>query len=134
MQATLFTDGGARGNPGPAGMGALLFSDDKLIDFDGAYHEHQTNNQAEYKALLIGLNMARKNKVRNLACFLDSELIVKQLNGEYKVRNESMISLYQEVQKLKENFESIEFVHVPRKQNKHADKLVNIILDSQLPK
>lgn len=128
--AKLFTDGGARGNPGPAGCGAVLFEDDgELINFTGEYHAHATNNYAEYSALLLGLKLAAKQGIKRLECFLDSELVVKQLNGEYKVKDENIKQLYEKVKKHSQEFDFVIFKHVPREQNKHADRLVNLILD-----
>jgi ribonuclease HI len=126
----LYTDGGARGNPGPAGCGALIFDDNyKLVNFVGAYLDHATNNFAEYHALLIGLKLAQKAGIKNLICRLDSELVVKQLNGEYKVKDSQIAEFHKKLKKYIEFFDSIKFEYVPREENKHADKLVNLILD-----
>jgi len=128
--AKLFTDGGARGNPGVAGCAAILFDDDgQLINFTGEFYPHATNNFAEYSALIIGLKMAIKNNIKQLSCFLDSELVVKQLNGEYKVKDENIKIFYSKIKKYLEEFDSIKFSYIPREQNKHADRLVNLILD-----
>lgn len=132
MEYFLFTDGGSRGNPGNSAAGCFIFdSKNKLIDVHGEYLGKSTNNSAEYNALILGLKLAKKNKIDKLKCHLDSELIVKQINGQYKVNHEDMKKLYSEVQKLILNFDAIEFVHVPRKENKFADKMVNLILDSK---
>ncbi len=131
MKATLYTDGGARGNPGPAGMGAVLFSEtNELIDFTGSYKDFATNNQAEYEALLAGLALAQENKVSELTCYLDSELVVKQVKGEYKAKNEQIKEYVKEVRALTFGFKTIEFVHIPREKNKFADKLVNLLMDA----
>lgn len=128
----LFTDGGSRGNPGSAASAYLVFDQNNtLIDFGGEYLNTATNNFAEYTGLILGLKSLLKNKILKIECFLDSELVVKQLNGEYKVSSPDIKPLFDEVVGLKNMFESIRFVHVPRAQNKHADKLVNIILDSK---
>lgn len=133
--AKLYTDGGARGNPGPSGMAALLFgANDSLIDFTAVYDKHLTNNQAEYMALIEGLKLAIKSQIKQLTCMLDSELIVRQLNGIYKVKNENILELNQRVVKLQGSFDKIEFIHIPRSQNKFADKLVNLIVDAGLNK
>lgn len=126
----LFTDGGSRGNPGNAAIGYFLFEDDNLVDFGGEFIGTNTNNNAEYNGLIAGLKLAKKNKVEELECFLDSELVVKQLNGEYKVKHPDMKKLFDEVQNLKTDFETLSFKHVRREHNKHADKMVNIVLDS----
>jgi ribonuclease HI len=131
MNAVLFTDGGARGNPGPAATGAFLFdSSEKLISFTGSYLGSATNNQAEYEALILGLELAEKENVTKLECFLDSELIVKQLNGEYKVKDEKMKKLKVQVDKAINQFEIVKFTHIKRELNKHADRMVNLILDN----
>lgn len=126
----LYTDGGARGNPGPAGFGALLFDENNsLLAFDGGYSSHATNNYAEYSALLIGLKLAQKNNITHLKCFLDSELVVKQIKGEYKVKDSNIKLFHDKISKYLSDFSFCEFVHVPRAENKHADRLVNLILD-----
>lgn len=125
----LFTDGGSRGNPGSSASSALLFDDNELIDFTGIFFEEATNNFAEYTALKIGMKLALKHKINKLNCFLDSELVVKQLNYEYKVKNENIKLLFNQIENLKKDFKLIKFTYVPREENKHADKLVNLILD-----
>jgi ribonuclease HI len=131
MTATLYTDGGARGNPGPSGMAALLFDEkNKLLDFDGRFEAHYTNNQAEYGALILGLKIAIRNDVKKLQCKLDSELVVKQLNGEYKIKDSNIIKNKKEIDLLLVEFDSVSFTHVMREFNKHADRLVNLIIDA----
>lgn len=126
----LYTDGGARGNPGPAGFGALLFNENNLLlSFNGGYSQHATNNYAEYSALLVGLKLAQKNNITHLECYLDSELVVKQLNGEYKVKDTNIQSFHDKIFKYISDFADCRFLHVPRSENKHADRLVNLILD-----
>ncbi|GAB4285426.1 MAG: ribonuclease HI family protein [Candidatus Dojkabacteria bacterium] len=130
MKAKLFSDGGSRGNPGPGAAAWFIFDQqDKLIDFGGKYLGNVTNNFAEYSALHEGLKAAKKLKVEELECFLDSELIVKQINGIYNVSNANMKELYKKVKKALENFERVTVQHIVRVQNKNADKLVNIVLD-----
>lgn len=129
----LNTDGGSRGNPGPAATGFLLFdSEQHLVEFGGEYLGTATNNVAEYKALILGLKKTLKHMIQEVTCYLDSELIVRQLNKEYKVRDENMKQLFDEVTILADKFESITFTHVPRAENKHADAMVNIILNTAL--
>lgn len=128
----LYTDGGARGNPGPAATGAVLFdSENNLVEFDATYLGETTNNMAEYEALLLGLSIAIKNNVEELVCFLDSELIVMQVNGAYQVKNKALKEKYKKIKVLKESFKSIKFAHVRREKNKFADKLVNVVLDGR---
>jgi ribonuclease HI len=128
----IYSDGGARGNPGPAAGGFAIFnSKDKLIKIDAKYFGEITNNQAEYKAFEMALKAAQRLGKKDLECYLDSELIVKQLNGEYKVKSENIKSLKASIDRLAENFDNIEFLHVKREYNKIADKLVNIVLDAR---
>lgn len=129
MKATLYTDGGARGNPGPAGIGYVLQIETADTHAVGEYIGETTNNQAEYTALIKGLKKAQQQGVTQLRCFLDSELVVKQLNGQYKVRHPDMLPLYDQVQKLKSGFTSITFSHVQRSKNAKADALVNQAID-----
>jgi len=126
----LYTDGGSRGNPGNAAFGCVLFDDDVLLAINGGYLGKQTNNQAEYEALIAGMKLSKKNDVDMLVCYLDSELVVKQLKGEYKVKNGNIKPLFKKVQKKLDDFEAVTFEHVRREQNQFADKLVNICLDS----
>lgn len=128
----LFTDGGARGNPGPAAFSAILYDEEmQLIDLDGGFEGHATNNFAEYSGLLLGMKLAAKNGITELTCNLDSELVVKQLNGQYKIKDENIKSFYSKIEKYFVNFEKLEVHHIPRSENKYADKLVNIILDTR---
>jgi len=127
---SLHTDGGARGNPGLAAIGAVLRDPDgNLVDTYNAFIGISTNNIAEYTALIQGLRLARMNNVENLNCYLDSELVVKQLNGEYKVKDENLKILKQRVDQWVNQFKNVTFNHVPRKNNKNADTLVNEALD-----
>ena len=128
---TLHTDGGARGNPGPSAIGGVLLdpSDEKIAEFS-EFTGISTNNVAEYTALIKGLSIAFTNRARNLNCFLDSELVVKQLNGQYKVKSPGLKILFEKVIDLKNKFDSISFTHIRRDKNFKADKLVNKALDS----
>ena len=130
MKGILHTDGGARGNPGPSGFGAVLFDENyKLLDIDAGYSAHSTNNFAEYSALLIGLNLAVKKGITELTCFMDSELAVRQLNGEYKIKNDDIKEFHKKIEPLRKIFKKVLFVYTPRENNKIADKLVNLVLD-----
>lgn len=129
--AQLFTDGGSRGNPGPAGIGCFLKIGNEVKKYK-EYIGETTNNQAEYKALLAGLDLANENGIDTLEVFLDSELIVKQVQGKYKVKNPDLKPLFAEVLKKTNNFSSISFAHVYREKNKDADKLVNEAIDASL--
>ncbi len=126
----LHADGGSRGNPGPAGAGAVL------LDPQGGevallkrYLGQTTNNVAEYHGLLMGLEEALRLGVRRLEVRLDSELLVRQLNGQYKVRAPHLLPLYEEARALLARFERARLVHVPRAQNALADELANQAMD-----
>ena len=126
--AELYTDGGARGNPGPAGIGVVLevkSQKSKVKRFIG----EATNNQAEYQALLAGLELAISAEVHELRVFMDSELIVKQMKGEYRVKNSDLKPLFAQALGLTNKFTTISFHHIPREKNKEADKLVNEAID-----
>lgn len=131
MKATLFTDGGARGNPGPAGIGFVLKIEGKRPITYGKYIGNATNNQAEYQALIAGLSRALKERITELQVFMDSELIVQQVKGNYRIKNECLKPLYEEVMKLTGKFMNISFAHIPRSKNKEADTLVNKAIDSE---
>ncbi len=126
----IFSDGGARGNPGPAGIGAVLYDQEKnrLAEIS-KYLGKTTNNQAEYKALIEGLKRAQELKAKDVECFLDSELVVKQLKKEYKVKNKELAPLFLEVYNLSQSFDNIKFIHIPREKNKEADHLANLAMD-----
>ena len=126
----LFTDGGSRNNPGPAGIGGVVYEGEQVLFTFSKYIGIGTNNQAEYKALIEGLSLLKEKGIRSVDCFLDSELVVKQLNGLYKMRNEELRPLYDQVLGLVVSFSHITLNHVRREQNKLADKLVNEALDN----
>lgn len=125
----LYTDGGARGNPGPAGIGGVLLDKDQVIGEFSYFIGNTTNNVAEYKALIAGLKLAQ-GKSENIRVFLDSQLIVRQLTGEYRVKEPHLKPLSAEVKLLSEKFKSISYTHVPREKNKSADALANKAMDS----
>ena len=127
---TIFTDGGARGNPGPAGIGAVILNGEgKVIAEISEYIGEATNNQAEYKALIAGLVKAKELGTSDLEVFLDSELVVKQLNREYRVKDKDLAPLFLEVYNISLGFKKIIFKHIFREKNELADKLVNQALD-----
>ena len=127
----LHTDGGARGNPGPAGIGAALTTPEgDVVAEVSRYIGETTNNQAEYRALIAGLEKAKEVHADSLTCYLDSELIVKQLQGDYKIKNADLKPLVEIVRHLAHQFKEITFTHVPRERNKHADSLVNRAIDA----
>ncbi len=126
----LFTDGGARGNPGPAGIGVVLQDSDGTTIFElGKYIGKATNNQAEYSALIEGLKAATEKNISSLMCYLDSELVANQMSGNFKVKSHNIKKYFDEALTLKYKFQNIQFSHVPREENKRADELVNSALD-----
>lgn len=133
---TTNSDGGARGNPGPAALGLIIRDGDKILEEYGEYIGETTNNVAEYKGLIKALELVSKHTQGEITCILDSELIVKQLLGEYRVRNSRMKELFLEVQKLQNRFDKIHYIHVKRNQKyqKMADYMVNKALDAHLAK
>jgi len=126
----IYTDGGARGNPGPAGIGAVIFNEKgNIVAEISKYIGETTNNQAEYKALIAGLTKAKELGAHDLEVFLDSELVVKQLNLEYRVRDKDLAPLFVQVYNISLGFKKIVFKHIFREKNELADKLVNQALD-----
>lgn len=133
MNYELFTDGGARGNPGPGAVGIVIKKGDEVVFSKGKYiGDEVTNNQAEYRAILGGLQVASKMEIKEMKCNLDSELVVKQLKGEYKVKNEDLRELFAKVKKAEEDFKKVSYHHIPREKNKLADAMVNEALDREL--
>jgi ribonuclease HI len=130
--AVLWSDGAARGNPGPAGAGAILKTrtGQVLAEVSG-FLGHTTNNVAEYRALLLGLEQALALGVRRLEVRADSELLIRQLRGEYRVRDEKLKPLYEEAKSLLARFQAARLMHVPREQNSDADRLANAGIDSR---
>lgn len=129
----LFSDGGSRGNPGHAAIACIL-EDPVRGEVLGEHAETigiETNNVAEYKALIAGLRLARKFQPNRLICHLDSELVVKQLNGEYRVRMEALKPFIDEIRDLASELPDVVFVHIPRQDNHRADALVNRVLDQE---
>ena len=126
----IFTDGGARGNPGPAAYGFVVKKDNKTIYQQNGYIGIATNNFAEYTALIEALTWLEKHsKDERLEFFLDSQLVVSQVNGIYKVKNANIRDLVFKVRSLESNFSTIVYNHVPRIKNQEADKQVNIALN-----
>ena len=126
---TLNIDGAARGNPGPAGAGVVIRAGGKIFEEFGEYLGETTNNQAEYRALVLALRQARQWGVREVEVLSDSELLVKQMIGEYRVKNPELKILYQEAVDLKRGFERFSIRHVPRAENAAADRMANRAID-----
>ncbi|MBU1683983.1 ribonuclease HI family protein [Patescibacteria group bacterium] len=126
MKLIIYTDGGARNNPGPAGIGVVAYDEQKNRIFQiSKYIGNATNNQAEYQAVLAGIKKALELKAKELIFYLDSELVVKQLNREYKVKNKDLASLFVQIYNVILDFKKVTFQHIPREMNKEADRLVN---------
>ena len=131
MKARLSTDGGARGNPGPAAYGYVLEADDgTVLDARGETIGVATNNVAEYSALKAGLESALERGVVEIEVVSDSELLVKQMRGEYKVKNEALRELVEEAEALARRLGKVTYTAVRREHNELADRLVNEALDS----
>ena len=130
MKARLFTDGGARGNPGPAAAAYVLEADDgTILDARGEAIGVATNNVAEYTALVAGLSRAVELRTDELEVVSDSELLVKQMNGEYRVKNRALAELSLEAARLARRIGRVRYRAVPRTENELADRLVNEALD-----
>ena len=134
----IYTDGGARGNPGPAAIGVVLLHEQGRTATYKEYIGETTNNVAEYKAVIFALKKAKQilgkemAKKTELEIRVDSELLYKQTRGEYKIMEEHLQPLFIEIWNLKQDFADVNFFHIPREQNKEADKLVNEALGERL--
>jgi len=122
----LYIDGGSRGNPGPAGIGVVIYDKEgKRVKEFNKYIGIATNNIAEYKALIYGLQEALFKKADEVTLNMDSELVVQQLKGDYKVKNANIKPLFEQALHLLSGFRKFEIKHIKREENKEADKLVN---------
>jgi ribonuclease HI len=131
-QAKIYTDGGSRGNPGQSACAYVICKmDNSVVEKSGFYLGVATNNQAEYYGFKKGLERCRDLGIDKITLHSDSQLVVNQMTGAYKVKNQELAPLYAEVKALADSFEKIEFVYVPREYNKEADREVNRILDEQ---
>ena len=135
MSVVIYSDGGARNNPGPAGAGAVIFDGEKkLAEVKKFLGERQTNNWAEYEALALALQEAKKKGLagRKIEVRMDSELIVRQMNNQYQIKEETLWPQYMKVHNLLiAYFPEHKFVHVRRENNKEADRLVNEAIDER---
>lgn len=126
----LFTDGASRGNPGPASLGVVIYSPDgKILKEISKALGIQTNNYAEYMALLEGLLACAEGGAKNVTVKADSQFMIRQMKGEYKVKAEGIIPLFRKCSQVAGLFEKIEFIHIPREENAEADRLANEALD-----
>jgi ribonuclease HI len=129
----LYTDGAARGNPGPAGAGAVIVNPDgHIVAKVGKFLGDSTNNVAEYMGLILGLKRAKAMGIRELEVLSDSELVVKQLAGDYAVKAEHLLPLHDEVKALLKAFSWIQVRHIPREENAQADAMSNRAIDERL--
>ncbi len=125
------TDGGSRGNPGPSAIGIVIRDNTGTVVKEiGKYIGVGTNNEAEYKALVLGIETVIEKGEKDLQCYLDSELVVNQLTGKYKVKNMELKKFWDQIKILEKKLEKIEYTHVRREKNKEADAIVNQVLDS----
>ncbi len=123
-------DGAARGNPGPAGIGVVITDDKgKAVDTISKFLGQTTNNIAEYTALIFGMEAARSRKAKELVINTDSQLLAKQLGGEYKVKSSTLKDLYKKVNALLASFDEVRINQIDREENKQADKLANEAID-----
>ena len=133
VRTRLFTDGAARGNPGPAGAGAVIISPDgHVVAKVGKYLGETTSNVAEYTGLILGLKRAKAMGLRELDVLADSELLVKQLSGEYQVKADHLRPLHDEAKALLAGFDKIDLRHIPREENEAADEMSNRAIDLRL--
>ncbi len=133
-RVVLYTDGASRGNPGPAAIGAVLYEDDggalRPVETVSEAIGSATNNVAEYRAVVAGLEAARRHGATEIELRSDSLLLVRQLTGEYKVKAPGLKPLFAEVRRLLQGFDRVEIRHVPREENEEADALANAALDA----
>ncbi|MDE0118927.1 MAG: ribonuclease HI family protein [Bdellovibrionales bacterium] len=129
-EVLIHTDGASRGNPGAASAGLAVYDNGKICIYEEAFLlGTKTNNFAEYSAVLRALQLSSENKVKNLLLKSDSEFLVKQLSGLYKVKSPNIKKLYEECKKWEAEISQVKFQHVRREQNKRADELANLVLD-----
>lgn len=119
----IYIDGASKGNPGPSGIGIIIMQDGSVIRQIGRFIGPATNNVAEYTALVHGLQEGLLLKADTVRIKSDSELLCRQMNKAYKVRNANIIGLYSQAERLLSGFKEVSIVHIPREQNAHADKL-----------
>jgi len=136
----IHTDGGARGNPGPAAAGVVINGETVGRKEFGEYLGEVTNNEAEYRAVILALKKLKhliggdKARESDIEFYIDSELLERQLNGEYKIKDKNIQELFLEIWNLKTDFGKVSFKHIPREDNSEADRIVNQILDREASK
>lgn len=132
MELTIYTDGASRNNPGEAGAGVHILEDGRPLPGLARYLGTTTNNIAEYTAAIMGLEYAVQSGAKHVRMFADSELLVKQVNGQYKVKNEGLKPLHAKVKELIARIGTVEVQYIRREQNKEADALANKAIDEKL--
>lgn len=130
---TLNFDGCSKGNPGMAGIGIVIYKKGIEIHSACKFIGIKTNNQSEYSAVIFGMEEARKLEIEQISIFGDSQIVINQINGIYKIKSDNLMTLHKEAIELKKQFKYIDFNHVPREQNKRADDLSNIALTNIFP-
>jgi len=131
MKLILYSDGGARGNPGPGAVGIVIKNaDGRVIKEIGKFIGRATNNEAEYKGVIFGLEACHEKNATEVTCFIDSLLVVNQLNGDFKVKDKKIKTFWTQVKNLEKKFSKVTYHHIPRTKNFLADKIVNEVLDS----
>ncbi len=126
-----YTDGGSRGNPGPSASGYVLMDEDEeILEEGGEYLGVTTNNQAEYQAVKLALEKAKKHQPKEISFFIDSLLVVNQMNGKFKIKAKDLWPIHEAINELAKRFDKVTFTHVRRELNTLADEQVNIVLDS----
>lgn len=131
----IHSDGGSRGNPGPAGIGVVIEYGGQKKEYSEYIGDSRTNNEAEYEALVFAMKKTKallgsqKAKASRLSCYADSELMVKQLNHQYKLKDDKVQRYFIQIWNMMMDFESVDFVHIPREENGLADKLANRAMD-----
>ena len=128
-ELVVYTDGASRGNPGDSGYGYLIYNNNRIIEKKYGYIGQKTNNQAEYFALLEASKSIKNYSCSKVKFFLDSQLVVRQLKGIYRVKNRGLKDYYNEINQLLKDVNNVQFVHIPREENTEADKLANQAID-----
>ena len=129
MELKIYTDGASRGNPGESGAGAVIYQNNTIIKQISKYLGKKTNNEAEYLAVLESIKFMLERKYQKAIFYSDSQLLVNQLNGKYKVKAETIIPIYKEIKALSQNLD-LKFNWIPREENSEADNLANRAIDS----
>lgn len=131
MNYSLYFDGGANPNPGPCAGAFVIYENDKIVQEGGIFYEHGTNNIGEYSGLLLGLQCCVEHGYNQVAVYGDSLLVIEQMRGKWRVKNERLCELFQQAKQLTEQLQFVEFNHVRREFNSYADSLSDRTLESK---